>query len=93
MHGPERRSGINSVARIQDSMSWTGLPLNLTQASTLTRGQLLDLMLDVEAGLRSFVIAILSKHNADWTTLIPGSIMSELQSACSSSHGEDLWKK
>ena len=57
-----------------NSMSWTGYHLNLAQASTLTRGQLLDLLLDVESGLRSFVITILSKHNADSTTLVPKAI-------------------
>lgn len=40
----------------------------------LTRGQLLDLVLEIESRLRQLVRAVLSEAKPDWETLVPGSI-------------------
>jgi hypothetical protein len=40
----------------------------------LTRGQLLDLVLEIEERLRRFVRQVLGAVRADWEEVIPGSI-------------------
>ena len=50
-------------------------------AASLTRGQLLDLLLDVEDRLRLLVRSVFRNKREDWEALIPGSVRTELQEA------------
>jgi len=47
-------------------------------AAKFTRGQLLDLLLDVEDRLKSLIRAVFRGHKDDWVTLIPRSVRVEL---------------
>jgi CheY-like chemotaxis protein len=53
-------------------------PSYLTVAPTLSGGQLLDLVLDVESRLRNFIRRVLSRVQSDWESLLPRSIRDEL---------------
>jgi CheY-like chemotaxis protein len=57
------------------------LPPHLTAAVELSRGQLLDLMLDAEDHLRDLVRAVFSRERPDWEALIPRSIREGLEEA------------
>lgn len=74
-------------------MSRISLPVSLGQARDLTRGQLLDLVLDVETALRGFLISGLSKRGSEWTAQIPKSIRHELQSMEASAGDAGRWRK
>jgi Domain of unknown function (DUF4262) len=52
----------------------------VTAATKLTRGQLLDLLLDVEDRLRKLIRAVFAQKRPDWERLIPQAIRDELQS-------------
>lgn len=47
----------------------------------LTRGELLDLVLDIESRLRRLVRAVLVEANVDWESKIPQSIRSDIEGA------------
>lgn len=54
-------------------------------AQTLTRGQLLDVLLDIEGRLKLLIRAVFQgKNHEDWTRLIPSVIREELKSGPSS---------
>ena len=55
-----------------------------TEALALTRGQLLDLLLDVEERLKLLIRAVFVREAEDWISLIPKSIRAELEAAPSS---------
>ena len=46
----------------------------------LTRGQLLDLVLEIESRLRQLVRAVLSEAQPDWESMIPGTIRKKIES-------------
>jgi hypothetical protein len=48
-------------------------------AAKLTRGQLLDLLLEIEDRLRILVRAVFSAHDDDWQRLIPEAVRSKLE--------------
>lgn len=51
----------------------------LQEAVKLTRGQLLDLLLEIEDRLRVFIQAVFSQQRSDWEKLIPARIREELE--------------
>ena len=59
-------------------------------AATLTRGQLLDVLLDVEAALRALVRSVFSSPNPEWTARIPRSVREDLERARERESG-DIW--
>jgi CheY-like chemotaxis protein len=52
-------------------------------AAQLTRGQLLDLLLDVEDRLKSLIRAVFAKERENWEALIPRTVRSQLAEATS----------
>jgi CheY-like chemotaxis protein len=56
----------------------------------LTRGQLLDLVLDIEQRLRTVVRSVLSEKTPDWLKLIPTSIRNELRAKKGGHSDNDL---
>jgi hypothetical protein len=72
----------------QVTSSWKGLGLRsiegtpaVEEALSFSRGQLLDVMLDVEEGFRNHVRSVLENRRKDWERLIPESIRVKLQEA------------
>lgn len=53
-------------------------------AAKLTRGQLLDLLLELEDRFRALIRAVFQREERDWIKLIPGSIRAALQETASS---------
>lgn len=49
-------------------------------AGLLTRGQLLDLVLEIEDRLRTLVRAVFARTGQDWTRLIPKATREALES-------------
>jgi|GEM_PF-4691321 CheY-like chemotaxis protein len=61
------------------SMGSAGYSDFVSVASKLTRGQLLDILLDVEDRLRGLVRVVFARNRPDWGKLIPGPIREELE--------------
>jgi CheY-like chemotaxis protein len=55
-----------------------------------TRGQLLDLVLEVEDRLRRLIRSVFIEHQSDWVALIPDSVRQKLETMPSSTASHDL---